>query len=418
MMSVRSDPYKVAVSQVQRAGEMLGLEQGMIDLMTRPKREFTVNFPVRMDDGSIRVFTGFRVQHNFARGPCKGGIRYHPAVSLDEVRALAMWMTWKCATVGLPYGGAKGGVICNPKEMSAGELERMTRRYASEIAPIIGPHVDIPAPDMYTDAQVMAWIMDTYSMNVGYSVPGVVTGKPISLGGSEGREEATSRGLAYCVREAMTVEGVQREGATAAVQGFGNVGWNAARLLKEELGMRITALSDSSGGIFDPAGLDPVDVYEHKRRTGSVQGYPEALDITNQELLEMECTVLVPAALENVLSSDNADRVKARIVAEGANGPTTPEADRVLYEKGITLIPDILCNAGGVTVSYFEWVQDLQFLFWSKAEIENRLDQIMTYSFARVYATAGAKEVDMRTAAYLLAVDEVVQATKMRGIYP
>jgi glutamate dehydrogenase (NAD(P)+) len=417
-MSVRSDPYKVAVSQVQRAGEMLGLEQGMIDLMTRPKREFTVNFPVRMDDGSIRVFTGFRVQHNFARGPCKGGIRYHPAVSLDEVRALAMWMTWKCATVGLPYGGAKGGVICNPKEMSAGELERMTRRYASEIAPIIGPHVDIPAPDMYTDAQVMAWIMDTYSMNVGYSVPGVVTGKPISLGGSEGREEATSRGLAYCVREAMTVEGVQREGATAAVQGFGNVGWNAARLLKEELGMRITALSDSSGGIFDPAGLDPVDVYEHKRRTGSVQGYPEALDITNQELLEMECTVLVPAALENVLSSDNADRVKARIVAEGANGPTTPEADQVLYEKGITLIPDILCNAGGVTVSYFEWVQDLQFLFWSKAEIENRLDQIMTYSFARVYATAGAKEVDMRTAAYLLAVDEVVQATKMRGIYP
>ncbi len=413
-----SDPYRVAVSQVQRAGEMLGLEQGMIDLMTRPKREFTVNFPVRMDDGSIRVFTGFRVQHNFARGPCKGGIRYHPAVSLDEVRALAMWMTWKCATVGLPYGGAKGGVICNPKEMSAGELERMTRRYASEIAPIIGPHVDIPAPDMYTDAQVMAWIMDTYSMNVGYSVPGVVTGKPISLGGSEGREEATSRGLAYCVREAMTVEGVQREGATAAVQGFGNVGWNAARLLKEELGMRITALSDSSGGIFDPAGLDPVDVYEHKRRTGSVQGYPEALNITNQELLEMECTVLVPAALENVLSSDNADRVKARIVAEGANGPTTPEADQVLYEKGITLIPDILCNAGGVTVSYFEWVQDLQFLFWSKAEIENRLDQIMTYSFARVYATAGAKEVDMRTAAYLLAVDEVVQATKMRGIYP
>lgn len=417
-MSVMSDPYRVAVSQVQRAGEMLGLEQGMIDLMTRPKREFTVNFPVRMDDGSIRVFTGFRVQHNFARGPCKGGIRYHPAVSLDEVRALAMWMTWKCATVGLPYGGAKGGVICNPKEMSAGELERMTRRYASEIAPIIGPHVDIPAPDMYTDAQVMAWIMDTYSMNVGYSVPGVVTGKPISLGGSEGREEATSRGLAYCVREAMTVEGVQREGATAAVQGFGNVGWNAARLLKEELGMRITALSDSSGGIFDPAGLDPVDVYEHKRRTGSVQGYPEALNITNQELLEMECTVLVPAALENVLSSDNADRVKARIVAEGANGPTTPEADQVLYEKGITLIPDILCNAGGVTVSYFEWVQDLQFLFWSKAEIENRLDQIMTYSFARVYATAGAKEVDMRTAAYLLAVDEVVQATKMRGIYP
>ena len=418
LISTQFDPYKVAISQVQKVGEMLGLEQGMIDLMVRPKREFTVNFPVRMDNGTIRVFTGFRVQHNFARGPCKGGIRYHPAVSLNEVRALAMWMTWKCATVGLPYGGAKGGVICNPKEMSIGELERMTRRYASEIAPIIGPHIDIPAPDMYTDAQVMAWIMDTYSMNVGYSVPGVVTGKPISLGGSEGREEATSRGLTYCVREAMEVEGVSREGATVAVQGFGNVGWNSARLLKDELGLKVVALSDSSGGIFDPAGLDPLSVYDYKRRTGSVLGYPGAMGISNEELLGLECTVLVPAALENVITASNADRVKARIVAEGANGPTTPEADRVLYEKGITLIPDILCNAGGVTVSYFEWVQDLQFLFWPKAEIKNRLDQIMTYAFARVYATAGAKEVDMRTAAYLLAVSEVVQATKLRGIYP
>lgn len=408
----------MAVGQVQRVGGMLGLDQGMIDLLSRPKRELTVNFPVTMDDGTIKVFTGFRVQHNFARGPCKGGIRYHPALTLDEVRALAMWMTWKCATVGLPYGGAKGGVICDPKRMSPGELERMTRRYASEIMPIIGPHVDIPAPDMYTNAQVMAWIMDTYSMNVGYSVPGIVTGKPIPLGGSKGREEATSRGLMYCVREAMAVEGLKRAGATAVVQGFGNVGWNAARLLKDELGLTITALSDSSGAILDKAGLDPVSVYEHKQRTGSVLGYPGATEISNEELLEMECTVLVPAAMENAITSANADRVKARIVAEGANGPTTPEADLVLDEKGIMLIPDVLCNAGGVTVSYFEWVQDLQFHFWSNAQIRDRLNEIMTYAFARVYATAGAKEVDMRTAAYLLAVGEVVQATKLRGIYP
>lgn len=414
----KANPYQVAISQVRKVGEMLDLEQGMVEIMTRPKREFAVNFPVRMDDGSIRVFTGYRVQHNFARGPCKGGIRYHPDVSLDEVRALAMWMTWKCATVGLPYGGAKGGVVCNPKQMSRAEVERMTRRYATEIMPIIGPHVDIPAPDVYTDAQVMAWFMDTYSMNVGYSVPGAVTGKPIPLGGSEGREDATSRGLMYCVREAMTVERIERQGATAAVQGFGNVGWNAARLLKEELGMRIVALSDSAGGIYDPAGLDPVRVYEHKQRTGTVRGFPGARSVTNQELLETECTVLVPAALEDVITASNADRVRARIVAEGANGPTTPEADQVLFEKGITLIPDILCNAGGVTASYFEWVQDLQFLFWSLAEIHNRLNQIMTYAFARVYATARAQNVDMRTAAYLLAVDEVVKATRMRGIYP
>jgi len=416
--SDQSGPYQVAVGQVQRVGGMLGLDQGMIDLLSRPKRELTVNFPVTMDDGTIKVFTGFRVQHNFARGPCKGGIRYHPALTLDEVRALAMWMTWKCATVGLPYGGAKGGVICDPKRMSPGELERMTRRYASEIMPIIGPHVDIPAPDMYTNAQVMAWIMDTYSMNVGYSVPGIVTGKPIPLGGSKGREEATSRGLMYCVREAMAVEGLKRAGATAVVQGFGNVGWNAARLLKDELGLTITALSDSSGAILDKAGLDPVSVYEHKQRTGSVLGYPGATEISNEDLLEMECTVLVPAAMENAITSANADRVKARIVAEGANGPTTPEADLVLDEKGIMLIPDVLCNAGGVTVSYFEWVQDLQFHFWSNAQIRDRLNEIMTYAFARVYATAGAKEVDMRTAAYLLAVGEVVQATKLRGIYP
>ncbi|NLK25358.1 MAG: Glu/Leu/Phe/Val dehydrogenase [Euryarchaeota archaeon] len=414
----KTNPYQVAIEQVQKVGEILGLEQDIIDVLTKPKRELTVNFPVKMDDGHVKVFTGYRVQHNFARGPCKGGIRYHPDVSLDEVRALSMWMTWKCATVGLPYGGAKGGVACNPKEMSKGELERMTRRYITEIMPIIGPHVDIPAPDMYTDAQVMAWIMDTYSMHVGYSVPGIVTGKPISVGGSEGREEATSRGITYCVREALTVRNIDRKSSTAAVQGFGNVGWNTARLLKDELGMKVIAVSDSSGGIHAPAGLDPINVYEHKRRTGSVVNFPGAQNITNEELLEIDCTVLVPAAMEEVITADNADRIRARIVAEGANGPTSVQADKILYDKGIMLLPDILCNAGGVTVSYFEWVQDLQFLFWSLAEIKNRLDRVMTYAFARVYATARAKRTDMRTAAYLLAVDDVVKAIRLRGIYP
>ena len=414
----KTNPYQVAIEQVQKVGEILGLEQDIIDVLTKPKRELTVNFPVKMDDGHVKVFTGYRVQHNFARGPCKGGIRYHPDVSLDEVRALSMWMTWKCATVGLPYGGAKGGVACNPKEMSKGELERMTRRYITEIMPIIGPHVDIPAPDMYTDAQVMAWIMDTYSMHVGYSVPGIVTGKPISVGGSEGREEATSRGITYCVREALTVRNIDRKSSTAAVQGFGNVGWNTARLLKDELGMKVIAVSDSSGGIHAPAGLDPINVYEHKRRTGSVVNFPGAQNITNEELLEIDCTVLVPAAMEEVITADNADRIRARIVAEGANGPTSVQADKILYDKGIMLLPDILCNAGGVTVSYFEWVQDLQFLFWSLAEIKNRLDRVMTYAFARVHATARAKRTDMRTAAYLLAVDDVVKAIRLRGIYP
>ena len=414
----RANPYQVAVSQVQKVGDRLGLDKGMIEIMVNAKREFTTNFPVKMDDGNVKVFTGYRVQHNFNRGPCKGGVRYHPNVTLDEVRALAMWMTWKCATVGIPYGGAKGGVICNPKEMSRGELERLTRRYTSEISPIIGPHTDILAPDVYTDAQTMAWIMDTYSMGVGYSVPGVVTGKPIPLGGSEGREEATSRGAMYTIREAMTVNNIDPRSSTAAIQGFGNVGWNAARLLKEEMGIKIVALSDSSGGIYNPDGLDPLQVYEHKQNTGSVTDFPKAQEITNEELLETECTVLVPAALEEVITKNNAERISASIVAEGANGPTLPAADQILYERGIMMIPDILCNAGGVTVSYFEWVQDLQFLFWSAAEIKNRLNQIMTYAFARVYATARAQNVDMRTAAYMLAVDEVVRATKLRGIYP
>jgi glutamate dehydrogenase (NAD(P)+) len=412
------NPYQVAVSQVKSVGDILGLSEGMINVLTRPKRELAVSFPVKMDDGSIQGFTGFRVQHNNTRGPCKGGLRYHPGVTLDEVRALSMWMTWKCATVGLPYGGAKGGIVCNPKKMSKSELERMTRRFTSEISPIIGPQQDILAPDVYTDAQTMAWIMDTYSMGVGYSVPGVVTGKPIALGGSEGREEATSRGLMYCVREALNVDNIDPKGKTVAIQGFGNVGGNAARLLKDELGMKVVALSDSSGGIYNPDGLDPAQVEVHKKATGSVKDFEGAQNVTNQELLELECAVLVPAALEGVITKDNADRIKAKMVAEGANGPTMPEADRILFEKGIVLIPDILANAGGVTVSYFEWVQDLQFFFWSAAEIKSRLNEIMTYAFAKVYATARARNVDMRTAAYILAVQEVVKATQLRGIYP
>ncbi len=379
---------------------MLGLNKGMVEMLTRPKREFTTNFPVKMDDGNIRVFTGYRVQHNSARGPCKGGLRYHPNVSLDEVRALSMWMTWKCATVGIPYGGAKGGIICNPKAMSKGELERMTRRFTVEVSPIIGPEVDIMAPDVYTDAQTMAWIMDTYSMTIGEPTPSVVTGKPLPLGGSEGRSEATSRGLMYCVREAMNARKMDPKQSTVAVQGFGNVGGNAARLLRDELGMKVVAVSDSSGGIYDPSGLDIMKVEAHKRVTGSVKDFFQATNITNEELLELDCTVLVPAALEGVITGANADRIKAQIVAEGANGPTLPEADSILFERRMMLIPDVLANAGGVTVSYFEWVQDLQFFFWSLAEVNERLNRIMTAAFNRVYTTASEKKTDLRTGAY------------------
>jgi glutamate dehydrogenase (NAD(P)+) len=413
-----TNPYQVAVSQVKNVGGALGLSEGIVGFLTKPKRELTVNFPIRMDDGGYRMFTGFRVQHSNARGPCKGGIRYHPGVTIDEVRALSMWMTWKCATVGIPFGGAKGGVVCSPKEMSRGELERLTRRFTTEIEPIIGPYQDIPAPDMYTDAQTMAWIMDTYSHKVGKVTPSIVTGKPIPLGGSEGREEATSRGLMYCVREAMRARKIEPSQSTAVVQGFGNVGGNAARLLRDELGLKVLAVSDSTGGIYDPAGLDIRKVEEHKRATGSVKEFPGASNITNRELLELECTVLVPAAMEGVIVGGNADRIRASIVAEGANGPTLPEADRVLFERGIMLIPDILANAGGVTASYFEWVQDLQFYFWSVTEVNERLNRIMTTAFNRVHSHSAERKVDLRTGAYLLAVREVVNAIEMRGIYP
>jgi glutamate dehydrogenase/leucine dehydrogenase len=396
----------------------LKLDKDIIEHLKCPHRELTVNFPVRMDDGSIKTFTGYRVQYNEALGPYKGGIRYHPDVDLDEVRALAAWMTWKCAVVGIPYGGAKGGVTCNPKKMSVAELERLTRRFATEISLIIGPQRDIPAPDVYTDAQTMAWIMDTYSMAQGYSVPSVVTGKPILIGGSEGREEATSRGVMYVTREAAKVLGIDLNGATIAVQGYGNVGFNAARLFVEECGSRIIAVSDSKGGIYNENGLDPNKVMEHKKKTGSVIGYPDTKHISNEELLELKCDVLVPSALEHVITDKNAANIKAKIVAEGANGPSTPEADDIMHKNGVLFVPDILANAGGVVVSYFEWVQGLEREFWTHKEVNKKLEKILINSFASVYRIYKKEKVNMRQAAYLVAVKRVADAVKLRGIFP
>ena len=412
------NPFETAQRQIDIVADLLHLNGGVREVLKVPKRELTVNFPVRMDDGSFRVYTGYRVQYNMARGPTKGGIRYHPQVTLDEVRALAAWMTWKCAVVNIPYGGAKGGVICDPKHMSIGELERLTRRYASEIAPIIGPEVDIPAPDVYTDAQTMAWIMDTFSMQKGYSVPGVVTGKPISIGGSEGRGEATGRGCSYVVREAAKELGLKLKGASVAIQGFGNAGSVASKILADEQGTKIVAVSDTKGGITNPDGLNPHAVDEHKRKTGSVVGFPGSKPITNDEILTMKCDVLIPAALENQLSAKNADKVQAKIVAEAANGPTLPEADTILFQKGITVLPDILANAGGVTVSYFEWAQDLQGFFWTLDEVNQRLERVMVGSYADMRKQAKAHSVHNRTGAYLLAIQRVVDAIRIRGIYP
>ncbi len=412
------NPFETAQRQVDIVADLLHLNGGVREVLKMPKRELTVNFPVRMDDGSFRVYTGYRVQYNMARGPTKGGIRYHPQVTLDEVRALAAWMTWKCAVVNIPYGGAKGGVICDPKHMSIGELERLTRRYASEIAPIIGPEVDIPAPDVYTDSQTMAWIMDTFSMQKGYSVPGVVTGKPISIGGSEGRGEATGRGCSYVVREAAKELGLKLKGASVAIQGFGNAGSVASKILADEQGTKIVAVSDTKGGITNPDGLNPHAVDEHKRKTGSVIGFPGSKPIANEEILTMKCDVLIPAALENQLSAKNADKVQAKIVAEAANGPTLPEADTILFQKGITVLPDILANAGGVTVSYFEWAQDLQGFFWTLDEVNQRLERVMVGSYADMRKQAKAHSVHNRTGAYLLAIQRVVDAIRIRGIYP
>ncbi len=412
------NPFETAQRQVDIVAKVLNLDPGTTSILKHPKRELTVNFPVRMDDGSYRVFTGYRVQYNMARGPCKGGIRYHPQVSLDEVRALAAWMTWKCAVVNLPYGGAKGGVICDPKHMSKGELERLTRRFASEISPIIGPEMDVPAPDVYTDSQTMAWIMDTYSMERGYSVPGVVTGKPLSIGGSEGRSEATGRGVMYVVREAAKDLKLDVKKATVAIQGFGNAGSVAGNLIQRELGSKIIALSDSRGGIYNPAGFDLAAVEAHKQKTGSVVNFPGSKPVGNDELLGLECDILIPAALENQITRENAKGVKAKIVAEAANGPTTPEADDILFSNKVTVLPDILANAGGVTVSYFEWVQDLQGYFWEVHDVNARLEKVMSASYRAVADLARKHGVHNRTAAYVLAIGRVTEAMRVRGIYP
>ncbi len=411
------NPYRIAQIQFDIAAEYLKLDQGLRQILRTPKRVLEVSIPTKMDNGQVKVFSGYRVQHNVARGPAKGGIRYHPAVTLDEVKALAAWMTWKTATVNIPYGGGKGGVICDPKRMTKPELERMTRRYTSEILPLIGPEKDIPAPDMYTDSQTMAWIMDTYSMTKGYSTLGVVTGKPLSIGGSEGRNEATARGCLVAVEEACRVKKMSVRGASVAIQGFGNAGSLAAKLFAEKKA-RVIAISDSRGGVFNSRGIDPLKAMRYKERSGTVVGMPGTSRISNDELLAMKCDILIPAALENVITLNNADQIKAKIVAEAANGPTTPHADEVLARKGIMLLPDILANAGGVTVSYFEWVQDLQSFFWSEAEVNAKLESVMRRAFTEVHESARKHRTHMRTGAYCLAVGRVADATLVRGLFP
>jgi len=411
------NPYRISQIQFDIAAEYLNLDLGLRQILRTPKRVLEVSIPTKMDNGQIKVFTGYRVQHNVARGPAKGGIRYHPGVTVDEVKALAAWMTWKTATVNIPYGGGKGGVICDPKRMSKNELERMTRRYTSEMLPLIGPEQDIPAPDVYTDSQTMAWIMDTYSMTKGYSSLGVVTGKPVSIGGSEGRNEATARGCVVVTEEACKAKKMSLRGASVAIQGFGNAGSLAARLFTEKKA-RVVAISDSRGGVHNSRGIDPLKAMRYKERSGTVVGMPGTSRISNDDLLCMKCDILVPAALENMITLNNADQIKAKIVAEAANGPTTPHADEVLARKGITLLPDILANAGGVTVSYFEWVQDLQSFFWPVSEVNAKLESVMRRAFVEVHETARRHRTHMRTGAYILAVGRVADATTVRGLFP
>jgi glutamate dehydrogenase (NAD(P)+) len=411
------NPWEMVQAQIDKAIKYIDCDPNMIEKLRYPERSLLVSVPVRMDDGRLKVFKGYRVQHSTVRGPAKGGIRYHPSVALDEVTALAAWMTWKCAVMNIPFGGAKGGVECAPAELSLGELERLTRRYTAEIMSFIGPDRDIPAPDVNTNAQVMAWIMDTYSMQMGRAVPGVVTGKPIAIGGSEGRSEATGRGVVYMIIEAAKKLRLKLDGATAAVQGFGNVGSSVARNLFRE-GVKIIAISRSKGGYYCEAGINPFELQRYFAEHKVFEGFPGCDMVTNEELLTLKCDILVPSALENVIHRGNAAKVQTRILAEGANGPVTPIADEILKEKGVFILPDILANAGGVTVSYFEWVQDLQNYFWNEAEINNRLRQIMTTSFKKVMAIADEKRIDNRTAANVLGIGRVVEASQLRGLYP
>jgi glutamate dehydrogenase (NAD(P)+) len=411
------NPFKIAQSQFERAAKRLKLDDGLRAILSTPKRSLTVSIPVRMDTGKYHVFTGHRVAHNMARGPAKGGIRFHPDVTLDEVKALASWMTWKCACLDLPFGGGKGGIVVDPHQLSHDELERMTRRYASEILPLIGPDQDIPAPDVYTDSQTMAWIMDTYSMTKGATTLGVVTGKPLSLGGSKGRDKATARGVQFVLREACRDRKMKLAGSTVAIQGFGNAGGTLASLLHAE-GAKIVAASDSGGGVHNPKGLDPAALHAHKKKGQSLKTFKPGTAITNEKLLELDVDILAPSALENQITADNAGRVKAKIVAEAANGPTTPTADDALFSRGITVIPDILANAGGVTVSYFEWVQDFSSYFWDEDEVDKRLERSMVKAYRAVAETAARGRMSLRDGAYVVAVGRVAEATRVRGIFP
>ncbi len=417
-MSSKLNPYEVALQQFRAAADILELGEEYRKQLEIPMRVMTVAIPVRVDDGRIEVFVGHRVQHNDARGPFKGGIRYHPQVTLDEVKALAMWMTWKTAVVDIPFGGAKGGVQCDPKKMSDNEIERLTRRYAYMVSKILGPYTDVPAPDVYTEAKHMTWFYDTYSQVVGHSEPAVITGKPVIVWGSPGRNEATGRGTVITAVEAAKKLGIDVRGATVAIQGYGNAGSHAARIIAEEHGAKIIAVSDSKGGIYNSDGLNPFKVLEHKKRTGSVVGFDGSRSISNDELLELDVDILIPAALEEVITRENADRIRAKIIVEAANGPTTPEADEKLYEKGIVVVPDILANAGGVTVSYFEWVQGVTRMRWTLDEVRSRLKEKMIDAFEDVYGISKEKKINMRKAAMVLAVQRVVDAIKARGIWP
>jgi len=412
------NPYVSARQQLANVASSLDVDDWLIERLSTPEREFTTNFPVEMDDGGVRMFTGYRIQHNNARGPFKGGIRYSPLVSVDEVRALAMWMTWKCAVVNLPYGGAKGGVIVDPSALSDCELENLSRRFFAELEPVIGPEIDIPAPDMGTNAQIMAWYMDTYSMARGHTVASVVTGKPVPLGGSEGRVAATGRGISYIVQEMCRENGVEVADLRVAIQGFGNVGSVTARLLHAE-GAKVVALSDRNGGYYNGNGLDVPAFFAGKDAYGTMTTVPRGADgITNAELIEIDCDYLIPAAVENVILAENAEAVRAGVVIEAANGPTSPDAEAILLDRGRTVVPDILANAGGVTVSYMEWVQDLQSFFWEEEEVNQRLHRIMTKAFASVWQTAQDRKMSMRDAAYVVGVGRVIDAIKTRGVFP
>jgi glutamate dehydrogenase (NAD(P)+) len=414
---LKENPWEMARSQLRQTAVQLGMEDSMLNVLLECKKCVAVSIPTRMDDGSVRVFEGFRCTHNVARGPSKGGIRYHHEVTLEETKALAMWMTWKCALMGLPFGGAKGGVVVNPKELSVSELERMTRRYTTEIINFIGPEADIPAPDVGTSPREMAWIFDTYSMNKGYSVLGVVTGKPLEVGGSVGRVEATARGAAFCVREALRKQDLSIEGRKVAVQGFGNVGSNLALILADQ-GATIVGLSDSAGGICNADGIDVRAALAHKKESGSLEGLSGTDSVTNEELLLIDCDVLAPCALEQVITDENADQIKASIVCEGANGPVTLDADQILDDRGVLILPDVLANAGGVVVSYFEWVQGLQEYFWKESEVNAKLNDIITRAFAETWREHEERSLPMRQAAYALAVGRVCEATMTRGLYP